>query len=116
KNSFNSFVRKTKSSSSKTPSANLRKNRGIPFSNIFPRTLKTFASGSTFSASGNRYCSVPPVPLSNNNVGFERSLPFLKICFMTRFLLILVFQSEILHRLSHSLCPLIYSLLEVYLD
>src|SRR5699024_9373349 len=48
-----------------TPSASLLKNRGIPFSKTFPRTLNTDASGSIKSASGNKSCSVPPVPCNN---------------------------------------------------
>lgn len=64
-----------------TPSANLRKNRGIPFSNTFPRTLSTEASSSILPAIGNKSNSFPSVPCSNNNVGFVESLPLLNICF-----------------------------------
>src|SRR5699024_483528 len=70
------------SSSSNTPSANLLKKRGIPFSRTLPLTLKIFASGSTLSARGRRSCSVPPVPCNNSNVGLDESFPFWKICFM----------------------------------
>ena len=57
--SYTSFVRKMRSSSSKMPSASRRKNRGMPFSRTFPRTLSTEEVGEIACAKGSRSCSVP---------------------------------------------------------
>src|SRR5699024_553074 len=48
----------------------------MPFSETLPRTLRTLASGSIFSASGSRSCSVPPVPCNKSNVRLDTSFPF----------------------------------------
>src|SRR5699024_944246 len=73
----------TKSSTSNTPSANRLKKRSMPFSETLPRTLRTLASGSIFSASGSRSCSVPPVPCNKSNVRLDTSFPFRNRCFIS---------------------------------
>jgi hypothetical protein len=47
--SASSFVRNFRSSTSNTPSASLRKNRGMPFSKTLPLGLSMAAVGATFT-------------------------------------------------------------------
>jgi hypothetical protein len=60
--SASSLARRRTSSSSKTPSANLRKKRGMPFSKTLPRGESNDAVGAIMRASGIRSFSSPPVP------------------------------------------------------
>jgi hypothetical protein len=65
-----------RSSMSKTPSASLRKNRGIlPASSILPRGLSSAALVSSSRPSGRRSSSFPPVPCKRSKVTFDLSLP-----------------------------------------
>ena len=66
RNSASSPTRSRRSSSSNTPSASCRKNRGMPSSSTVPRTDSTGAAGASRSASGSRSCSFLPVPCSSS--------------------------------------------------
>src|SRR2546425_3258265 len=71
--SASSFERNFRSSMSNTPSASLRKKRGMPFSITFPRGLSREASGASAVPSVIRSSSLPPVPCRRSRVSL---LPF----------------------------------------
>ena len=74
-NSASSAVRNFRSAMSKTPSANRRKKRGIPFSNTLPLGLRIAAFPSIILASEKRSVSSPPVPWRTNRVVVFPLLP-----------------------------------------
>ena len=63
-----SWVRALRSSTSSTPPARRRKNRGIPFSSTLPRGLRRWAFGSSARPSGMRSFSSAPVPCRSRSV------------------------------------------------
>src|SRR5919202_567593 len=74
-NSASSWVRFTRSSSSKTPSWRRRKKRGAPSSRTLPRGLSSAADSRSIRPRGMRASSSPPVPCKRSRVVWSFSSP-----------------------------------------